>query len=252
MTSNLSSIWDIPENVEILRRMWADGNGAGAIARELNTTRNSIVGKIHRLGMSDGFRSVWTDDKIAEFIKLWRDGLSYRQIAGVLGFSRNTVMGKGLRLKLSERFPRLDSKFNPRMDRAQKADKQNRRAVESARTVKVMVVQKVHENGTSVAKLVDAVMREPDMEWEEFNAAIPWHQRCTLLELTDDTCRWPIGDPCEPGFYFCGGKPDSGVPYCGFHARVAYQLPQPRRDSSPTPARHGFRPPATQLKAFGA
>ena len=26
----------------------------------------------------------------------------------------------------------------------------------------------------------------------------------TILSLTDRMCKWPIGDPREPGFHFCG------------------------------------------------
>jgi GcrA cell cycle regulator len=49
------------------------------------------------------------------------------------------------------------------------------------------------------------------------------------LELNEDTCRWPIGDPATPEFIFCGGKPLTGLPYCGYHSRVAYQPANERR-----------------------
>lgn len=44
---------------------------------------------------------------------------------------------------------------------------------------------------------------------------------CTLAELNDETCRWPLGDPQSPDFRFCGAKPD-GMPYCRRHAHIAY------------------------------
>lgn len=44
-----------------------------------------------------------------------------------------------------------------------------------------------------------------------------------LLQLSDKTCRWPIGDPKREGFHFCGSRPMPGVPYCGHHSAVAYQ-----------------------------
>ena len=50
------------------------------------------------------------------------------------------------------------------------------------------------------------------------------------LELNDEKCHWPIGDPGQPDFFFCGGKTNAGTPYCGYHGRVAYQPPQARRD----------------------
>jgi GcrA cell cycle regulator len=51
-----------------------------------------------------------------------------------------------------------------------------------------------------------------------------------LLELTENTCRWPIGDPGNPDFFFCGGQTISSLPYCAYHARLAYQPPNARRD----------------------
>ena len=50
----------------------------------------------------------------------------------------------------------------------------------------------------------------------------------TVLTFNDRMCRWPIGDPAENEFHFCGHKPKSGSPYCEAHARKAYQ-PQPQR-----------------------
>ena len=72
--------------------------------------------------------------------------------------------------------------------------------------------------------------QEPEPELIE--NIIPIGQRRTLLELNEDTCRWPIGDPATPEFFFCGGKPLDGLPYCSYHSRVAYQpandAPRPR------------------------
>lgn len=43
-----------------------------------------------------------------------------------------------------------------------------------------------------------------------------------MLELTEKTCRWPIGDPKKAGFHFCGDCPAPGRPYCVKHADIAY------------------------------
>ena len=48
---------------------------------------------------------------------------------------------------------------------------------------------------------------EPEPEPELIENIIPIGQRRTLLELNEDTCRWPIGDPASSEFFFCGGKP---------------------------------------------
>ena len=44
-----------------------------------------------------------------------------------------------------------------------------------------------------------------------------------LTELTDNTCRWPIGHPDEKDFYFCGRKPLEKFPYCNLHVLYAFQ-----------------------------
>jgi GcrA cell cycle regulator len=45
----------------------------------------------------------------------------------------------------------------------------------------------------------------------------------TMLDLTHKTCRWPIGDPTEASFHFCGHPPVPGRPYCPYHHRIAFQ-----------------------------
>lgn len=48
---------------------------------------------------------------------------------------------------------------------------------------------------------------------------------CALDDLTNDTCRWPIGDPLADNFHFCGAQADlaAGRSYCAAHHRLAYQ-----------------------------
>ena len=56
-----------------------------------------------------------------------------------------------------------------------------------------------------------------------------------LLDLSDRTCRWPLGHPGEPDFHFCGDHANPGFPYCVAHCGVAYQAQLPRRDRRPPP-----------------
>ena len=47
------------ERVETLKRMWGEGQSASAIAKELGgVTRNAVIGKVHRLGLSNRFETV--------------------------------------------------------------------------------------------------------------------------------------------------------------------------------------------------
>jgi hypothetical protein len=44
-----------------------------------------------------------------------------------------------------------------------------------------------------------------------------------LLQLTERMCRWPVGDPKDGVFGFCGGPSVAGLPYCREHIAKAYQ-----------------------------
>ena len=81
--------------------------------------------------------------------------------------------------------------------------------------------------------LAHAYDYEVEAEPELLDNVIPIGQRRTLLELTEETCRWPIGDPGSPEFFFCGGQALTSLPYCTYHSRVAYQPANLRRDRRP-------------------
>jgi GcrA cell cycle regulator len=74
-------------------------------------------------------------------------------------------------------------------------------------------------------------------EPEVIENIIPIGQRCSTLELREGKCRWPIGDPGTPDFFFCGGKTSEGLPYCGYHSRIAYQPAADRRRARRTARR---------------
>jgi GcrA cell cycle regulator len=158
----------------------------------------------------------WTDERVETLKKLWGDGLSASQIAGELGgITRNAVIGKVHRLGLSGRAKSPSSAPRPRKPRPQHMMRVSRPAV---------------RGNTALAHAFDYEV-EPEPELVE--NIIPLGQRRTLLELTEDTCRWPIGDPGTTDFFFCGGQSNTTGPYCGFHSRVAYQPANMRRDRRP-------------------
>jgi len=158
----------------------------------------------------------WTDERVELLKKLWQDGLSASQIAGELGgITRNAVIGKVHRLGLSGR-AKSPSSSAPRVRKPRSH---------------MMRVSRPSMRGNTALALAFEMEQEPEPEMIE--NIIPIGQRCSLIELSDDKCRWPIGDPGSTEFFFCGGKPVEGAPYCGFHSRVAYQPPSDRRRSKP-------------------
>ena len=55
-------------------------------------------------------------------------------------------------------------------------------------------------------------------------------RRLSLMELTERTCKWPVGDPATENFWFCGLPTQTGKPYCEAHVGVAFQPMSSRRD----------------------
>ena len=154
----------------------------------------------------------WTDERVELLKKLWADGLSASQIAAELGgVTRNAVIGKVHRLGLSGRAKSPSSGIpRPRKPRSH-----------------MMRVSRPMSRGSNA--LAHSYEMEPEPEPELIDNIIPIGQRRTLLELNEKTCRWPIGDPATPDFFFCGGNPLEGLPYCHYHSRVAYQPASDRR-----------------------
>ena len=161
---------------------------------------------------------MWTDERVELLKKLWTDGLSASQIAAELGgITRNAVIGKVHRLGLSGRAKSPTSAApRPRKPRPPGMMRLARPAMRGNTALAPMYEQDVEA--------------EPEM----VENIIPIGQRCTLLELNEEKCHWPVGDPGQPDFYFCGGKTNTGTPYCGYHGRVAYQPPAARRDRRPS------------------
>ena len=54
----------------------------------------------------------------------------------------------------------------------------------------------------------------------------------TTLTLNSRTCKWPIGDPTDQDFHYCGRRPESGRPYCDAHELRSYQPLRSRSNRS--------------------
>jgi len=152
----------------------------------------------------------WSHKRVEQLKKLWEAGLSASQIAAELGnVSRNAVIGKVHRLGLSGRAKTL-STAAPRRREAHLAQHM------------MCVTCPIARGNTALAQAFEGEV-EPDPVTSD--NVVPMSKRLSLLELNEATCRWPIGDPSSPDFFFCGCKVLAGLPYCARHARVAYQPP---------------------------
>jgi GcrA cell cycle regulator len=153
----------------------------------------------------------WTDERVELLKKLWADGLSASQIAAQLGgVTRNAVIGKVHRLGLSGR-AKSPSSMVPRVRKPRPASLRPR----------------LRYNGNTA--LAPSMAPELDPDYDPLANVVPMGPRVSILELTEATCRWPIGDPGTEAFCYCGSQTKAEMPYCPYHARIAYQPLADRR-----------------------
>lgn len=157
-----------------------------------------------------GTGTTWTPERVQQLRSFVTAGFTCSRIADEIGVTRNAVIGKIHRLGLSP--GRKPAGVAQRM----------RPAAAPARTPRSLLARLLR------AAVAEAPALVPDATAVEV-AAVESGKRCSLLELTAGSCRWPIGDPGKDDFGFCGNDSMTGISYCAGHARIAYRLPSGRR-----------------------
>jgi GcrA cell cycle regulator len=153
----------------------------------------------------------WTDERVDTLKKLWIEGLSASQIAKQLGgVTRNAVIGKVHRLGLAGRATPSRPAKRPR-------------PVSRPRIVSSVGGMGQRPRPTHAPYLALVPQLEP-LKAEDGSVT-------TVLTLTESVCKWPIGDPGDATFAFCGRAVVEGERhhYCPDHAAAAFQPAQPRR-----------------------
>ena len=136
----------------------------------------------------------WTAEKVDKLKELWSKGHTASQIAEMLGdTTRNAVIGKAHRLDLEARAPSKQSATPRSRDNKQI----KRTAAPTSRKAKFQ-----------------SILLDKNFEPENPKS---------LEDLTESTCKWPVGHPNEEKFYFCGRKPEGEFPYCKLHVLYAFQ-----------------------------
>ncbi len=144
----------------------------------------------------------WTDEQVEQLKNLWGQGSSASQIAKILGgVTRNAVIGKAHRLGLS-------GGIKPAQTR-------------SERPAREASVHRQPGEVRSPPKLVTPPA-PPPIPIEELEVP-PEADRVSLLKLNEKMCKWPIGNPGDATFRFCGRGAEAGTPYCVSHSARAYQ-----------------------------
>jgi GcrA cell cycle regulator len=144
--------------------------------------------------------STWTTERLERLKICFEAGLSCREIAVDIGVSRNAIIGKLSRLNLT-REKSGDARHPAQRDAAKGPRRESRPRQQY--------------------RLLEALYTKPQPAIDD--VPIPNAQCCSLLELNEARCRWPISTPGAEDFCFCGNTPVEGLPYCPGHSRLAYR-----------------------------
>jgi GcrA cell cycle regulator len=187
----------------------------------------------------------WTDDRVEVLKKMWGEGKSASQIAKELGgVTRNAVIGKVHRLGLSNRSGGASPAKAATTPKAKpaakpKAAEKAKAAPAAAATPDPKPAAPVHRSlGRPKLILTAGQPLPPQPSANEISpealASVreveKGAKRLSVMELTERTCKWPVGDPATEDFWFCGLPSQTGKPYCEAHVGVAFQPMSARRD----------------------
>ncbi|MFY0623815.1 MAG: GcrA cell cycle regulator [Pelagimonas sp.] len=186
------------ERVELLKKMWAEGQSASQIAKELGgVTRNAVIGKVHRLGLSNragSNASAATEAKAAPKPK-------------------------------AEAKPKPVPKPAP----APKAEPAPKPVPAASAPVPMPARKQIIPAGQPLPPQPSANEISPEA-LARVSEVEKKAKKLTLMDLTERTCKWPVGDPATDDFWFCGLPVQQGKPYCEAHVGVAFQPMSSRRD----------------------
>ncbi|WP_293576828.1 GcrA family cell cycle regulator [Phaeobacter sp.] len=190
------------ERVELLKKMWGEGQSASQIAKELGgVTRNAVIGKVHRLGLSN--RNSGSSKAAAE---------PKEKAAAAPKPAAAPAAPK----------PKPQPKTEPaRPVKAEPAATEAKPATPARRQI-IPAGQPLPPQPSANEISPEALAKVNEIEKKA--------KKLSLMELTERTCKWPVGDPATEEFWFCGLPVQQGKPYCEAHVGVAFQPMSARRD----------------------
>ena len=176
------------ERVETLKRMWNEGQSASQIAKELGgVTRNAVIGKVHRLGLSNR--------------------------TGGAPVQPGADAEEALEAKPAEA-PSSPAPAEPKDSATQAPIPMRKPIVPAGQPLPPQ------PSANEISPEALATVREVEKT----------SKKISLMQLTERTCKWPVGDPATEEFWFCGLAVQQGKPYCEAHVGVAFQPMSSRRD----------------------
>ena len=188
------------ERVAVLKKMWLDGNSASEIAKELgNITRNAVIGKVHRLGLSNrdtnAAKSGASTNKTVKTVKRGRPPKTINE---------PKKRGRPQKVKEHMDLPETPADKGKSIIASGPSKRSNDNKLEVVSDLSEETLKNLHKVEMKSKKI-------------------------SLMDLTERTCKWPIGDPATDAFWFCGHEAEPGKPYCKTHISIAFQPMTQRR-----------------------
>ena len=202
------------ERVETLKKMWGEGQSASQIAKELGSvTRNAVIGKVHRLGLSNRVGTGPVAPAPVPVSKI----VPLKDKAAPKGTGRDEDVPDALAGASQLADPETDVLLDDDEDEDLAPP-----AMSPARRAIIPAGQPLPPQPSLNEISPEALAKVNEVEKTA--------RKLTLMELTEKTCKWPVGDPATENFWFCGLPVQQGKPYCEAHVGVAFQPMSARRD----------------------
>ena len=194
------------ERVETLKKMWSDGQSASQIAKELGgVTRNAVIGKVHRSGLSNRAGAASPAPAPAK-------PTPKEKPAVAAAAPKPTPKPAATKAKPAS---------TPTEPEPEELD-ENGIPISAARRAIIPAGQPLPPQPSANEISPEALAKVNEVEKTA--------KKLSLMELTEKTCKWPVGDPATDNFWFCGLAVQQGKPYCEAHVGVAFQPMSSRRD----------------------
>ena len=227
------------ERVETLKKMWAEGQSASQIAKELGgVTRNAVIGKVHRLGLSNRVGPGGTDGEDEELAATAAPApitpaappeppspppaIAEPPVIEAPVIDAHAIKPTVIEPSVTEPSVIEDSEVADPVAAAPEPAAAPMMAPIPLRKAIIPAGQPLPPQPSANEISPEALASVSEVEKRA--------KKLTLMELTERTCKWPIGDPATEDFWFCGLPSVAGKPYCEAHVGVAFQPMSARRD----------------------
>lgn len=212
-----------PERIDELTKLWETGHSASAIGKILGVSKNAVVGKAHRMKLQarpspikrgEGGGASASASRAKSAIKKSQSGARSAQsgnkgAADTKAAAKNEPLQSMISAALAAKTAGADGTTS---QSGKTAASRNGVSASSAQTS-----AKVATRGTT--------------ERRDHQSSVASATRAVNASRRGPKCLWPIGDPGDEDFHFCGEPAIPGKPYCGVHCAKAY-ITRSRSDSA--------------------